>query len=73
MKSGLEGRNNVAEALRGLLVADVSMKSGLEGRNNTKVGDWLIDKLDVSMKSGLEGRNNNPATTRHTPASRMSQ
>ena len=36
MKSGLEGRNNVAADIVGanLFFRGVSMKSGLEGRNN---------------------------------------
>ena len=35
MKSGLEGRNNLAgDVLRQLPFPHVSMKSGLEGRNN---------------------------------------
>ena len=35
MKSGLEGRNNIAAAGKGgHIYFPVSMKSGLEGRNN---------------------------------------
>ena len=34
MKSGLEGRNNLAKAVASGDRAMVSMKSGLEGRNN---------------------------------------
>ena len=61
MKSGLEGRNNIADDSEHVRRCWVSMKSGLEGRNNafprTKQGDA---PGGVSMKSGLEGRNNGP-------------
>ena len=48
MKSGLEGRNNLAELLVGDLLKDVSMKSGLEGRNNDVV-QYLRIKLHLSQ------------------------
>ena len=59
MKSGLEGRNNLAyrDAKRDYGTA-VSMKSGLEGRNNPPSGPSIHCPQYVSMKSGLEGRNN---------------
>ena len=34
MKSGLEGRNNIAGSEQDVVELVVSMKSGLEGRNN---------------------------------------
>ena len=34
MKSGLEGRNNMATEQMEVMCSLVSMKSGLEGRNN---------------------------------------
>ena len=59
MKSGLEGRNNLAAAaVYRYMLARVSMKSGLEGRNNVWAAPDDADIYDVSMKSGLEGRNN---------------
>ena len=59
MKSGLEGRNNLAgDVLRQLPFPYVSMKSGLEGRNNLHQNSHGASQDSVSMKSGLEGRNN---------------
>ena len=68
MESGLEGRNNYADATEKITQLNVSMESGLEGRNN-RVGCWgQTEHGAVSMESGLEGRNN-PARTPPTCAS----
>ena len=42
MKSGLEGRNNIAQQLLPGLANYVSMKSGLEGRNNGRDGHLFL-------------------------------
>ena len=48
MKSGLEGRNNVAEEDPLAEAYAVSMKSGLEGRNN-----WFVSLRDEIRKKCL--------------------
>ena len=62
MKSGLVGRNNLADGtvVEAEPAETVSMKSGLVGRNNPGFNVLgCIGMHVVSMKSGLEDRNNN--------------
>ena len=61
MKSGLVGRNNLADGtvVEAEPAETVSMKSGLVGRNNPGFNVLgCIGMHVVSMKSGLEDRNN---------------
>ena len=69
MKSGLVGRNNLADGtvVEAEPAETVSMKSGLVGRNNPGFNVLgCIGMHVVSMKSGLEDRNNGTAFTGST-------